>query len=279
MLKLTAALAALAIPLKVCVAVSECTPTASVTVVVKLPALLTVVVPTVVVPSRIATVAPGAPVPVTITEELVVLNPEAGEVIVGAVGATVRFTAPLAALVIPLRVCVAVTECAPTASVMVVVKLPAPLTVVVPTVVVPSKTATDAVGMPVPLTITKGLVAVNPEGGDVIVGGFGAMLRLTTVLAGLVAPLRACVAVNECAPIASVMLTLKFPAALTEVVPTVVVPSRIATVAPGVPVPVTITEELVVLDPETGEVIVGAVSTTLKLVAWLAETAKFGSPP
>jgi hypothetical protein len=147
------------------------------------------------------------------------------------------------------------------------------------TVVVPSETVTDAPGMAVPVTITEGLVVLNPEGGDVIVGGFGAMLRLTTVLAGLVTPLRPCVAVSECAPIASVMLTLKFPAALTVVVPTVVVPSRIATVAPCVPVPVTITEELVVLDPETGEVIVGAVGTTLKLVAWLAETARFGSPP
>src|SRR5260370_37798459 len=92
---------------------------------------------------------------------------------------------------------------------MVVVKLPALLTVVVPTLVVPSETATDAPGSPVPVTITEGLVVMNPEGGDVIVGGFGAMLRLTTVLAALAAPLKACVAVNECAPIASVMLTLK----------------------------------------------------------------------
>src|SRR5260370_11795440 len=279
MLTVTAALAALVIPLKVCVVVSECAPTASVMLMLKFPAPSAVPVPTLVVPSKTATEAAGRPVPVTITEGLVVMNPEGGDVIVGGVGAMVKLTAALAALAIPLRVCVAVRECAPTASVMVVVKLPALLTVVVPTVVVPSKTATDAVGMPVPLTITKGLVAVNPEGGDVIVGGFGAMLRLTTVLAGLVAPLRACVAVNECAPIASVMLTLKFPAAVTEVVPTVVVPSRIATVAPGVPVPVTITEELAVLDPESGEVIVGPVRKTLKLVAWFAETAKFGSRP
>jgi len=133
--------------------------------------------------------------------------------------------------------------------------------------------------MPVPVTITKGLVVLNPEAGDVIAGAVGAMVMFTVALAALVTALRDCVAVSECVPMASVMVVVKLPAALTAVVPTVVVPSRIATVAPGVPVPVTITEELVVLDPETGEVIVGAVSTTLKLVAWLAETAKFGSPP
>src|SRR5260370_16586578 len=153
---------------------------------------------------------------------------------------------------------------------MVVVKLPALLTVVVPTLVVPSETATDAPGSPVPVTITEGLVVMNPEGGDVIVGGVGEMLKVTAALAALAIPLKVCVAVSECTPTASVTVVVKLPALLTVVVPTVVVPSRIATVAPGAPVPVTITEELVVLNPETGEVIVGAVRPTLKLTPPLA---------
>jgi hypothetical protein len=75
------------------------------------------------------------------------------------------------------------------------------------------------------------------------------------------------------------MVAVKPPAPLAVAVPTVVVPSRIATVAPGVAVPVNITEELVVLNPEAGDVIVGALSMTLKLVAVLADAVKFVSPP
>jgi hypothetical protein len=56
---------------------------------------------------------------------------------------------------------------------------------------------TLAPGIAEPLTATDEFVVVNPETGDVIIGGMGTTVTLTPALAALVTPPRACVAVSE----------------------------------------------------------------------------------
>jgi hypothetical protein len=66
---------------------------------------------------------------------------------------------------------------------MVAEKLPALLAVVVPTVAEPSRMATVAPGVAVPLRVIEGLVVLNPEPGEVMAGAGRLTVRLVAVLA------------------------------------------------------------------------------------------------
>jgi len=128
----TVLLAALVTPLTVCLAVSVWPPRASETAVLKFPLPSAVVVAIRLPASKIETEAPAVAVPLTVTLVLAVERPVAGEVIAGGRGVIVTPTAALAALATLLTVCLAVSECTPTASETDVLKLPPPSAVVEP---------------------------------------------------------------------------------------------------------------------------------------------------
>ena len=173
-------------------------PIGKLTFTVKFPLPSAVVEPTEDAPSKIVIVALAVAVPLTATVVLVVVKPVAGDVIAGAPGATVIETPVLAGLVCPFTVCFAVRVWAPTVSVTFTLKLPLPSAVVEPTwVAPPSKIATVAFAVEVPLTDTEVLVVVPPDAGEVMTGGTGTIVTPAALLGALVTLLTVCFAVRE----------------------------------------------------------------------------------
>jgi hypothetical protein len=151
--------------------VTECVPTVSVEVVKVATALLfNVPVPSMVVPSRKATVPVGVP---EVLDVIVVVNvtgapldAEAAELTNAVVVAADVMVSVAAAEVLALKLespsYAAVMECAPTVSIDVVkVAMPPPFRVPVPSAVVPSRKVTEPVGLPLLPDVT---VAVNVTG-------------------------------------------------------------------------------------------------------------------
>jgi hypothetical protein len=277
----TGAEAGLGLPAgSVCVAVIVCEPSANGAVGVQVhePSACTVAVQTLVPPSVTVTVLPGSPVPVTGGVGLLMVDPSAGPVITGAVGAvvsTVNLSGAEAGLTLPAAsVWVAVTVCEPSLNGVAGRHdhEPSAATVAVHTVVPPSTTVTVWPGIPVPAIVGVLSLVLDPLVGAVITGAPGTAVMIVKVSGaetGEVLPARSvCVAVIVWEPSLNGVLGVQDhePSAATVAVHTVVPPSTTVTVAPGSPVPLMVGVLSFVAEPPAGPVITGAAGADVSTV-------------
>ena len=251
----------------VCVVVSVCGPAESAAspVTDQVPSRPTIAVPMATPASSRVTLSPATPVPVIAGRVALVMSSPStplslafasvrADVGDGAVVLMISASGPDAGETLPAKsVSVLVRPCGPGARVVVcIAHVPSPVTVPVPTLVVPSYRVTTSPLTPVPvMTGVVTLVRLSPcsplslpdcsAGTDVSAGVVLSMVSSSGPAAAETLPaMSVCVVVSVCSPAASaaVPLTDQLPLTATSAVPMAMPPSSRVTVSPATPVPV-----------------------------------------